>query len=220
MSTITRGGKPPSSKSRVGPPFSIFNTPRLPTLRLPPSNPVFSIVLLLASGSRSFSPSFYVYYGHRRHCQFCFPFHAPCIRILLFIRHTHTKHQSAHIHQQSTHIYAHCFRVHILPRARRVSQVLLSKNDGVFQRLTPVSLDSRGTPGLDISSIPSDVFFPPFLSPPLFLVSFLFHCDLWSVSCPVFRSLHILYNVYLFWTYDTPHIFSLSSPSPCPCRSL
>ena len=94
---------------------STLNILHLPKLHLPPSNPSFFVVLLLASGSRSFFSSFHVYYGYRRHVDsVLLPMsHASTFFCSLVI--PHTKHRSAHIHQQSTYIYTHNFHVHISP---------------------------------------------------------------------------------------------------------
>jgi hypothetical protein len=117
-----------------------LSTPSLPTLHLPPSNPVFSVVLLLASGSRSFPLSFYVYYGHRRHRQLCSSFHVTCISIFLSI--CHTPHQaSIHTHPSAIHTYLyHCLRVHIFPPRLSNPQGFFDVGTGgVLHRLMHIS---------------------------------------------------------------------------------
>ena len=113
MSTTTRAGKPSlfpwdisspaSSSSRFGFPFRPSTSSDLLRYTSSPYNSVFFVVLLLASGSRSFFSAFYVYYGRRRHRQFCSPSHVPCISTLSFTSIPHTKHRSTHSSSISTH---------------------------------------------------------------------------------------------------------------------
>ena len=196
---------------------SSLNILHLPTLHLPPSNPSFFVVFLLASGSRSFFSSFHVYYGHRRHRRFCSPSHVPCINILLST--CHTPHQaSIRTHPSAIHTYLYSlpsrtyFAVPCLSHRLRLFN---AENDGVLHRLVsiPTFVGSPGwtlhrSPSRQLSSSASD--FGLSIPDTTLLGRIRITFPVCYISCIMCTC---------FWTYGTPYIlcpFPLPSPSPSP----
>ena len=173
---------------------------RLPTLSNPlcytslPSNSAFFVVLLLAPGPRSFFSSPYVYYGHRRHCQFCSSFHVPCISILRFT--SHTPHQaSIRTHpSSSTHIYNHPFHVHISPIPCFFHHLNFSTSgeDDVLHRLISVST-IVGFPGWTFHRFPSKSVSLSFL---------LLSLQFWFIYSPLRPPLGRIRSKFLFGTFS------------------
>ena len=155
---------------------------------------------------------FYVYYGRRRHRRFRSPFHVPCINILLFIR--HTPHQaSIRTHTPAIHTYLSSLlsRTYFLPVLLQSPRFFCAGNDGVLHRLTHISLLLWVTQ-FGHSTNASKCCVP---------VHFPFCPSFWFLRFYprrfVLQLLYILYNVYLLWTYDTPHILL---PFPLSVRFL
>ena len=95
----------------------------------------------------------------------------------------HTKHQLAHIHQQSTHIYPHCFRVHIFFPCFSSHPASSARGTTVYSTGLHTLVYFCGSPNLDIPPTPPNVvFLYIFLSAPPFGF-FVFTLDALFSNC-------------------------------------
>ena len=211
----TSSSSPPIPRSRNSP------TPYVTPCRhlIPRFSLCFCLRLALAHFS---SP--YVYYGHRRHRQFCSS--SPC-----------PMHQHPSVHfsyptpsidpHTSIIIHAHLqsllsctyFPIPCFSRHHNFSNV---GEDDVLHRLISV-LTFVGFPGWTLHRFPSksvSLFF--LLTPHYWFIYFsalgydparprLFHISVWYNFCIMCTC---------FWTYDTPHILLLFPPFPSPTLPL
>lgn len=132
-----------------------------------------------------------MYYGHLRHRQFCSPFSVPCISILLSIvipqasirPQTSTSNPHISISLLSPYISPNCFPAHLDFSCVGTHAPVVTREVSRLNRIDPLRMP--------LSYL--------YLSIPRFwLIRSSLRRDPWSYLRRVFRSLHPLYNVYLF----------------------